>query len=113
MGSSGHLGKHQLLSRELLSSMGSSRSSKAAVAVGCAVSLAIIFATPLSDCPAQGPVRVSDHEDRAAQAVLTDVIAGNFYLSLDTREEADFLLTPALLVQEALSPDSVLTYPTE
>jgi len=33
--------------------------------------------------------------------------------SLLTREQVDFLLTPALLVQEAVSDDVVLTYPEE
>jgi hypothetical protein len=34
-------------------------------------------------------------------------------LSLTVREHVDFLLTPALLVQEAVSDDVVLTYPEE
>jgi hypothetical protein len=34
-------------------------------------------------------------------------------LSLNVREQVDFLLTPALLVQEAVSDDVVLTYPEE
>ena len=34
-------------------------------------------------------------------------------LSLAVREQVDFLLTPALLVQEAISEDVVLTYPEE
>lgn len=34
-------------------------------------------------------------------------------LSLMMREQVDFLLTPALLVQEAISDDIVLTYPEE
>ena len=33
--------------------------------------------------------------------------------SLAVREQVDFLLTPALLVQEAVSEDVVLTYPEE
>lgn len=33
--------------------------------------------------------------------------------SLAVREQVDFLLTPALLVQEAISEDVVLTYPEE
>lgn len=36
-----------------------------------------------------------------------------FDISLMIREHADFLLTPALLVQEAISEDVVLTYPEE
>jgi len=34
-------------------------------------------------------------------------------ISLATREQVDFLLTPALLVQQAVSDDVVLTYPEE
>jgi len=34
-------------------------------------------------------------------------------VSLASREQVDFLLTPALLVQEAVSDDVVLTYPEE
>ena len=34
-------------------------------------------------------------------------------LSLLAREHVDFLLTPALLVQEAISEDVVFTYPEE
>ena len=34
-------------------------------------------------------------------------------LSLGRREKVDFLLTPALLVQEAISDHVVLTYPEE
>jgi hypothetical protein len=34
-------------------------------------------------------------------------------VSLEVRELADFLLTPALLVQEAVSDGVVLTYPEE
>jgi len=33
--------------------------------------------------------------------------------SLDEREQMDFLLTPALLVQEAISDGIILTYPEE
>jgi len=37
----------------------------------------------------------------------------NFQVSLEMKENVDFLLTPALLVQEAISDDVVVTYPTE
>jgi hypothetical protein len=33
--------------------------------------------------------------------------------SLEMRENVDFLLTPALLVQEAISTDIIPTYPCE
>jgi hypothetical protein len=34
-------------------------------------------------------------------------------ISLEVREQVDFLLTPALLVQEAISDGVILTYPEE
>jgi hypothetical protein len=41
-------------------------------------------------------------------------LAGNLALSsLEMKENVDFLLTPALLVQEALSSDVIQTYPAE
>jgi hypothetical protein len=33
--------------------------------------------------------------------------------SLEKKENVDFVLTPALLMQEAMSEDTVITYPTE
>lgn len=36
-----------------------------------------------------------------------------FEPSLEMKENVDFLLTPALLVQEAISKDIVVTYPSE
>jgi len=38
---------------------------------------------------------------------------GPFQPSLEMKENADFLLTPALLFQEAISNDIIITYPTE
>ena len=38
---------------------------------------------------------------------------GNFQTSLEMKENVDFLLTPALLVQEIISEDVVITYPSE
>jgi hypothetical protein len=57
----------------------------------------------------------------AKSAVMREAIAKevsrratmNFQPSLEMRENVDFLLTPALLVQEALSEDVVITYPGE
>lgn len=45
-------------------------------------------------------------------------LAGSFGLvpfqpSLEMKENADFLVTPAILVQEAISDDIIMTYPTE
>jgi hypothetical protein len=38
---------------------------------------------------------------------------GTFKPSLEMKENADFLLTPAILVQESLSDGIITTYPTE
>ncbi len=38
---------------------------------------------------------------------------GPFRSSLEMKENADFFLTPALLVQEAICEDIIITYPTE
>ena len=50
--------------------------------------------------------------DAKLKAQLTPP-SGMADLSLATRESVDFLLTPALLVQEAVSDGVVLTYPEE
>ncbi len=52
------------------------------------------------------------------EKMMVDRIVGNSNfgmsdLSLEKRENDDFLLTPALLVQEAVSDRVVLTYPEE
>ncbi|MBN1508224.1 MAG: hypothetical protein JW955_15350 [Sedimentisphaerales bacterium] len=51
--------------------------------------------------------------ESASQEIAGQPLLANFNLSLETKENADFLLTPALLVQEALRDDTVITYPTE
>lgn len=45
--------------------------------------------------------------------LLSTQMTAPFDSSLEMKENVDFLLTPALIVQEALSDDVVLTYPTE
>lgn len=50
---------------------------------------------------------------RAAVVSAVNGLTPNFEASLEMKEKVEFLLTPALLVQEALSPGVVLTYPTE
>jgi hypothetical protein len=51
--------------------------------------------------------------DSVGRQVGGQVGLGNFDLSLEAKENADFLLTPALLVQEALREDIIITYPME
>jgi hypothetical protein len=40
-------------------------------------------------------------------------VSEGFSASLNARESADFILTPALLVQDAISDDAIPTYPSE
>jgi hypothetical protein len=51
--------------------------------------------------------------EAAAQKLAFGAVAGNFASSLDMQEAADFLLTPALVEQEAISDAVVITYPME
>jgi len=44
---------------------------------------------------------------------MTKSASGNFRLSLEMKENVDFVLTPALLVQELISEEVVITYPSE
>ena len=57
-----------------------------------------------------------DPEAQAKQAAFeaaTRTAAMGFAPSLEMKENTDFLLTPALLVQEVLSDDLIVTYPSE
>lgn len=58
----------------------------------------------------------SNNRDRQKDEIrkkMTESASGNFRLSLEMKENVDFVLTPALLVQEAISEDVVITYPSE
>lgn len=48
------------------------------------------------------------YEDSPLQSAMI-----NFHPSIEMKENVDFLLTPALLVQESISKDVVITYPSE
>ena len=50
---------------------------------------------------------------RIARGLAAGSGLGLFQPSLEMKENADFFLTPALLVQEAICDDIVITYPTE
>ena len=61
-------------------------------------------------------MEASGQDARQGGAVMNQVLNVSYRmadLSLAVREQVDFLLTPALLVQEAVSDDMVLTYPEE
>jgi len=52
-------------------------------------------------------------EDLAKARIIQHLNFVNYELSLECKENVDFLLTPALLMQEAISDDIILTYPSE
>ncbi len=59
---------------------------------------------------ARGPAR---SQLGAVRRQILDQATQAFKPSLEMKENVDFLLTPALVVQEVLSKDVVITYPTE
>ena len=52
-------------------------------------------------------------KQRIARGLASGFGLGAFQPSLEMKESADFFLTPALLVQEAICDDIIITYPTE
>jgi len=77
--------------------------------------LILIIASPGNRSTAQGqkPFVRSRDASNIAQKLATDHLVGNFKPSLEMKECTDFLLTPALIVQEILSENVVVTYPSE
>ncbi len=63
----------------------------------------------LPETPAAIMAQKRSEVDRQVLGVATQV----FEPSLEMKENVDFLLTPALLLQEAMSEDILLTYPSE
>lgn len=51
--------------------------------------------------------------EQAVRKQVEERVTRNFEPSLEMRENVDFLLTPALLVQNAISSDLAVTYPSE
>ena len=62
-----------------------------------------------------GPDRLREVEPGQMGAFMKSLHVNYFMadISLEVREQDDFLLTPALLVQEAISDGVILTYPEE
>jgi hypothetical protein len=56
---------------------------------------------------------VRDQREVDDRRLLSTHLSVAFDASLEMKENVDFLLTPALLVQEAISEDIVITYPSE
>ena len=46
-----------------------------------------------------------------AERVASKQVMGGFATSLEVKESVDFLLVPALLVQEAINRDTIQTFP--
>src|SRR5437667_2681366 len=49
----------------------------------------------------------------SAEQLAARYLGDNFASSLVSKEFVDFLLTPALVVQEVISEDAIITYPSE
>jgi len=65
---------------------------------------------------AKDPNIAADPRQRSRAAALraaSRAATMGFSPSLEMKENVDFLLTPALLVQEAISDDIIITYPSE
>lgn len=70
--------------------------------------------TPVAgDSPELGKTVVAPKRRERLPEQAIAGIKGSFDASLEMRENADFLLTPALLIQEAISEGIVVTYPSE
>ena len=50
---------------------------------------------------------------KISKTIASNYVNGNFASSLDAMENSDFILTPALLVQEVISSNVVIAYPNE
>jgi len=57
------------------------------------------------------PARRADSE--LAEQIAVTYLGDNFAMSLVSKEFLDFLLTPALMVQESISENVIITYPSE
>ena len=81
--------------------------------------LMVLLTQVMADNQQLGPLRPSkasipeSEKQRIAGRLASGYGLGSFRPSLEMKENADFLLTPALLVQEAISEDVIITYPTE
>lgn len=59
------------------------------------------------------PTRQEEQDRALAENIASGYIIKNFTPSLEMKEKADFLLTPALLMQGVVSDGILLTYPEE
>ena len=82
----------------------------AAAVLLCLLVLSIIFGGQREVAAGVAPIQQTNGQAFASQLAVKHTTS-NFEPSLDMSENADFLLTPALLIQEAVSTQIVLTYP--
>jgi hypothetical protein len=91
------------------------RSARVLLAIALLVLISQVLAndlTPVPLRPRNVPVPEAQKQ-RIAKKIASGYGMGQFQPSLEMKENVDFLLTPALLVQEAICEDTVITYPTE
>ena len=76
----------------------------------------LFSAAPAGNLPRAplAPGRTQEQSGRGAESLKQSLKAslGNFRTSLEMKENVDFLLTLALLVQESISEDCIITYPS-
>jgi hypothetical protein len=72
----------------------------------------LVWQVPRAAAPV-APSVSPDAWKQMAKRLATGPAVANFAPSLETREVADFLITPALVIQEAISEQVVPTYPSE
>jgi hypothetical protein len=86
------------------------------VAAACFAALTLL-SVELEEPPAYQAPRAANAPSPSLDSVLNRMagtpVMRYFEPSLEMREATDFLLTPAILVQEAISPDTILTYPPQ
>ncbi len=89
---------------------------KASLVLCCALflfgAMHLAFAIERTHMPRPNPngIRTGD----AQHGRQSSALGGSLFLpSLEMKENVDFLLTPALIVQECLMPDVLPTYPSE
>jgi len=85
------------------------------VAVVLLMLLSLVLASdqpPVPLRPRNRPIPEAQKE-RIARRIAGGYGLGPFQPSIEMKENADFLVTPAILVQEAISDDIIMTYPTE
>jgi len=77
------------------------------------VLIALFFVSEMAD--GGGPAHNSPNNrmGMTARNVAANSVSGLFDPSLTAMENADFILTPALLMQNAISEDKVILYPEQ